>query len=568
MASNALFAGVSALQSYQDMLNVIGNDLANVNTTAYKSQRTRFGDLLYQTLAEGSSSQGVGEANPQQVGFGVGVQAIDQNMSQGTLQATGNNLDLALSGNGMFVVNNGVQNLFTRSGAFNVDPKGFLVDSTTGYRVQRFGQVGEGSAGSQAFQINGDNNIRIPFGTGIPGKTTTNVNLQGNLSASALGPLAQTLTSAQAFTTGTPPAAAQLTTQINALSDGNGKYKTGDQIVISGTRADGTAVPANTALTLTVGGPNASTMQDLINTINAAYNTGNPATSATASLDASGNLVLKANSTGPANGLSLTLADAANNTGSTNWANHIETVTTTGKNGDSNSSAIQVFDTQGTAHTLSLTFQKQADGTWTLTGSIPPGDGTMIASTVTGITFNDDGSFRGAAGAGNLASMSFQIKGLSKPQTFTFNFGSVNGFNGLTQFGGNSSAAAVNQDGFAAGFLNNLSIGQDGTINGIFTNGQTLPIAQLAVAQFSNPGGLDRVGNNYFSLSASSGTALIGTATSGGRGTISQGTLESSNVDVAGEFTQLIVAQRGFQVNAKTITVNDQVLQDLVNILQ
>ncbi len=176
--------------------------------------------------------------------------------------------------------------------------------------------------------------------------------------------------------------------------------------------------------------------------------------------------------------------------------------TTAGEDGAIVNGTIQIFDTQGTAHNLSLTFQKQADNTWNMTASLPSTDGTMINSTVTGITFNDNGSFRQVSGSGTV---SFQINGLSAPQTVSFNFGSANGFNGLTQFGGQSSAAATNQDGYAAGTLSSVSVAQDGTINGVFTNGQIFPLAQLAIAQFSNPAGLSLDGSNYYSQTINSG---------------------------------------------------------------
>lgn len=561
--ASSLFAGVSGLRSFQEMLNVVGNNLANVNTTGFKEQRVRFADLLYQTLAEATSANAsnAGGTNPLQVGFGVKVEAIDPNMGQGSLEATGGELDLAIQGNGFFVVNNGVGNLYSRAGAFGVDEKNFLVDPTTGYRVQRFGTTGEGSATSPAFQTPGDNSIKIPYGLGIPGKATTNVVLQGNLSANATGPLQQALTTAQPLKAGGAPATAA--TLMNALDDSNHLYAAGDKVLISGTRVDGTSVPAGTALTIAGGPPPTTTVGDLITAINTAM------PGSTASLDAQGNLVLKANNTGPVNSLSLTLTDNSGNAGSTSWNNHGLLVTTTGKDGDTVNSAIQIFDAQGNGHTLSLTLQKVANNTWNLTGTIPAGEGTTVDGRVDGLVFNEDGSFRQTTGTGvGDPAMTFQINGLSVPQTVNFNFGSANGFTGLTQFGGNSAAGAARQDGFTAGFLTSVVVAKDGVINGIFTNGRTLALAQLGIASFANPAGLDRQGDNYFALSNHSGNALIGAGLSSGRGSVQQGSLETSNVDIAQEFTQLIIAQRGFQVNARTITVSDQVLQELANIIR
>jgi flagellar hook protein FlgE len=160
------------------------------------------------------------------------------------------------------------------------------------------------------------------------------------------------------------------------------------------------------------------------------------------------------------------------------------------------------------------------------------------------------------------------INGLAAPQTISLNFGSANGFNGLTQFGGSSAAAASAQNGYAAGTLSSVSIAQDGTVNGVFTNGQIFPLAQLAIAQFTNPEGLSRVGQNYYQSTINSGVPVIAGGQAGGRGSVQSGALETSNVDVAKEFTNLISAQQAFQVNSRSIMVSSQVLQDLASIIR
>jgi flagellar hook protein FlgE len=488
--------------------------------------------------------------NPTQVGLGVITKAINTNFQQGTLQTTGGNYDLAIQGQGFFVANNGVTNLYTRAGAFGLDEKNFLVDPGTGYRAQRVGTLGEGDALNPSFQTPGIADIKIPLGTSIAGKPTADITLQGNLSANAVGPLAETLTSAQPFKSG--GAAAGLATSLNGLDGITTAYAAGDVIQIQGTDVGATPVSASYTVTAT------SKLSDLIGAINGAF------TKSTATLDPSGNLILKANSTGPAP-LTLALSDKTGDTGSFPWTNHGFGVTVNGKNGDTVNSAIQVFDSQGTAHTLTLVFTKQTTNVWNMTASIPAGDGTMIASAINGITFNDDGSFRQITGGGQPA-VSFQITGLTAPQMVNLGFGTPGKFDGLTQYGGASTLAATGQDGFAAGSLVSVSVGKDGVVEGVFSNGRTLSIAQVAIATFNNPGGLTREGSNYFSQSTQSGIPLLGTANSGDRGSIQQGALESSNVDVALEFTRLITAQRGFQVNTRTITVSDQILQDLANI--
>lgn len=557
--ATSLLAGVSGLRTHQTLLDVVGNNLANVNTIGFKGQRVEFQDLLFQTLSRSSatSSNQVGGTNPVQIGLGTRIGSIDTSFQQGNLQATGRDLDLAIQGDGFFVVNDGLQNLYSRAGAFAVDSNNYLVDPASGYRVQRTGTLGEGSATSPAFQLPGENSIRIPFGTGIPGQATNVITFRGNLSATASGPQSATLTTAQPFRSANAPAT--LATLINNLDSNPTNYVAGDRIRLQGTTFAGT--PVN--ITVPVGP--ATTMGDLINAINANF------TGATASLDATGNLIVRANTTGPS-ALNLTISDdtaAPPVVGSTRWSDHIFRTTTVGKDGDRVPTAIQVYDTQGTAHTVTLTFQKQANNTWNLSASMSASEGTVVDSTVTGITFNDDGSFRLVSGTGpGDADIAIQFNGIAAPQTLNFFFGDPNGSNGLTQFGGPTSAAAISQDGYSAGFLNSLSVSTDGVLQGVFTNGRSLPIAQLAIANFTNPTGLSREGNNYFMVTANSGLPLVGTALSGGRGAIQRGTLESSNVDTALEFTRLIIAQRGFQVNARTISVSNEVLQELASIIR
>ena len=165
----------------------------------------------------------------------------------------------------------------------------------------------------------------------------------------------------------------------------------------------------------------------------------------------------------------------------------------------------------------------------------------------------------------------FQINnlaGFGSPQKIKLSFGTPNAFNGLTQLGGGNSAAAISQDGFAQGTLQSASIGQDGTITGQFTNGLTESLAQVALATFTNPEGLKRSTNNYFQTTANSGTALVTAPLSGSAGSIQSGSLESSNVDIGSEFTQLVSAQRGYQVNAQAFSAANQMLQETANLLR
>ena len=321
---------MSGLQANQQWLDIVGNNLANLNTTGFKAQVLNFKDLVYQTTQPASTTAQGSGTNPQQIGAGVGT-TTSADESQGTITTTGNALDLALQGGGEFVVNDGTQDYYTRAGSFSVDQNNYLIDPTTGDRVQRFGAVGEATATTPGFQTAGNNGIQIPNTTGIPGQATTVVNLTGNLSASDTGPLAATLTSAQAFTVGGAPATGA--TLLNSLDGRSAPYQTGDSVVISGTDANGTAVNTTLAVSAT------STLSDLVNAINAAY------PQSTASINASGDLVLQSKTTGPSS-LSLELADPSGNAGSTNFGNYATATTVTGKTGDTVNTSVQVYDSR------------------------------------------------------------------------------------------------------------------------------------------------------------------------------------------------------------------------------
>ena len=553
--ANALLTGVSGLIAHQRMLDVIGNNLANLNTTAYKSQRTLFADLLYQTLrpASSSSSTDIGGLNPIQIGSGVSMTQVDRNFAQGNLEATGSLLDFAMQGEGFFVMSDGVQNVFSRAGSFVLDEGGKLVDPTSGYPIQRFGTVGEPDGVNPGFQVPGDLGIVIPFGASIPGEPTSNVALTGNLDAGAIGPLAEVHTSISPYLEG--GAAATVATLLNNLDSNVAAYGGADAIQISGSETDGTPI----ATSLAVGA--ATTLGDLLSAISAAYS------GATASLDANGNLVLTADNVGDAL-LSLSLSDAGGNTGGTSFANHTPNVTTNGKVGDIVQSSVEIFDVRGGQHTIALTFQKQGDNVWDMTAGMSAAEGTLVDDSVQQIQFNDEGSIQQVLGTGiGDANIEVQFNGITMTQSISFSLGSSNSFDGLTHFGGGSSMAAL-QNGFAPGSLASINVSSDGIIAGVATNGRTFEVAQLAIASFRNVKGLQGRGNNLYEESLNSGPVQLGTALSGDRGSISVGQLEGSNVDIAFEFTRLIVAQRGFSANARTITVTDEVLEELTNLIR
>jgi len=560
MAVRSLLTGATGLRGHQTMLDVVANNLSNVNTTAYKSKRLRFADQMYDSIRSASGPSGtLGGTNPQQIGLGARVSAIDKDFQQGVLELTGNELDVAIQDNGFFIVTDGTQTLYTRAGAFDIDEDGFLVDTGTGFHVQRVGTAGEGGPGQPVIQAVGNSNIRIPYGTLIPGERTAQITLTGNLDAQAIGPRAEVLTGTVQLTDalGNP---ATVATPLTDLFGGN--LAAGDTITFSGSQVNGTAVPPTA---FNVGANNVGA---LINAISAAYASGDPINGATAGIQ-NGYIVLTANSSRPAS-LVLSLTDTRPQPN--NWGAF--SVTTDGKDGDRASSAIEIFDSQGSPHVLTLTWEKRGTNIWRLTADTQ--DGTFPINPVTGVANNvvDEIHFNADGSLGNIFDLDPGItidwtgSGVGTGHTIEFDHGTAQGYNGITQFGGFTSATASDQDGFGAGNLISVDVEKDGTITGLFSNSQRSPIAQLAMAIFANQAGLNEEGTNYFGVSPNSGIPLIGTPGTGGRGTVVNGVLEASNVDVGVEFVRLITAQRGFQVNARTIRVSDEVLEEAVNIIR
>lgn len=404
----SMFSGVSGLRIHQTMMDIIGNNIANINTIGYKSSSVNFQSMLSQTLKGASSpSENSGGSNPIQIGLGAKMSSIDFNFAQGNLQSTGKITDMAIQGEGFFIVKSGIGTYYTRAGNFAFDSSGNLVNPSDGSIVQ--GWIAD---------VNGIVNANI---------APTNLNI----------PINQTIQ------------------------------------------------------------PNATTK-----------------------VSYAGNLPSNANI------------------------------------GDKFYAPIQIIDSQGNSHDLTIEFAKTDENQWSWQVTTPSGangNGTIqfnangsIASIVTDtpITYNPDGA---------------------DPISIVPDFGTVDKIDGITQFATDATIAAISQNGNVSGTLQSISIGGNGEITGVFTNGQNKVLGQIAMALFKNPSGLLSVGNSLFSESNNSGVPIIGVPDSGGRGQIIVGTVEMSNVDLAKEFADMIVAQRGFQANSKIISASDEMLQVLVN---
>jgi len=560
--SYALSSGVTGLQAHQTMLDVAGNNLANVNTTAFKGSTVTFSDTLSQTLRNASGPSGnLGGVNPQQMGSGTQVANIMKNMTQGSISSTGQDLDMALDGAGFFCLSNGGAPVFSRSGAFGVDADNYLVDPSTGFRVQRTGSVGE----TEGFQTVGNDDIRIPYSTSIPPESTTEIEVTGNLraegSSSAESGTKLKMVMGSDFSTGgiTP---AEFPTLLQDLDQFSGTWGGAEQFNFTGTQADGTTHTWSLAVNAT------STVGDVVNAINADATF---ATDRVAYLQNGKVIVETLNSGYNKCDFNMSFSSGGGATVDMNSYFNIETPA----GNDISLTTTTIFDTQGGEHTLSLAFVRTDTAQkWDMIIKDVSGDVNALTDRrITGIDFTTIGEFDGLDGTDAGGSI-FQIDfahDAGNNQIIDVNLGTKGQLTGLTQFataGVESTAVAERKNGYEAGMLSDVTVDTEGMLVGRFTNGELKDIAALKIAVFQNPMGLESAGNNYFVETANSGVAMETTAMSNGAGKIQNRSLERSNVDTAIEFVRLMEAQNGFQANSRTITIANEVLKELTNIIR
>lgn len=345
--------------------------------------------------------------------------------------------------------------------------------------------------------------------------------------------------------------AASTTTDLNNLASTVVDYEVGDVIDIAGTDADGGAVV--TSFTYGVDG---TTLGDLVGFLDSAYGQ-----STVTFEDGTGQIEITSDIVGEAE-LSLSITDQTNQVGRSDWATHFFAVTTNGTGPDTVTSSIETFDASGSSHIITFEFTRQADGSWNMDPTMPAEDGEILSGPVEGITFNENGSILSPTSA----DLTVQFEGQSS-QTITVDFGTSGQFEGITQFGNPATLIAEEQDGYGAGELASMQVNSAGIIEGFFTNGQTQELANFGIASFANEAGLDATGDNYFQQSPNTGDRVFGAGGENGNGDVVGGAIEASNVDTAVEFVHLIQAQRGFQSNARVITVQDELLSEVVNII-
>jgi len=240
----------------------------------------------------------------------------------------------------------------------------------------------------------------------------------------------------------------------------------------------------------------------------------------------------------------------------------------TARNAGVVTTSITAYDANGTSHDVSVTFTKsQVANEWYWKASTA-GTEQVVGGGAGKLTFGSDGTVSSFSFDDNAGKLTIDPKDGAAPMQIDLNPGGSGKFSGLTQFDAASTAAITSQNGHTMGSLQSISIGVDGIITGQFSNGVTRSLAQVEVADFTNPQGLTKISTSVYAESANSGDPVYGRPGSQSTSTIASGKLEGSNVDLAGQFTEMITAQRAYQANAKVITTSDQLLQTLVGIVQ
>ena len=538
----SLSSAVAGLNTQQTAMDVIGANISNINTVGYKGSRTSFQDVMSQTMQSATGSSGErGGTNAIQIGMGVGLAAVDTITEAGSYQSTGRNTDLAIQKEGYFVVTDGKQQYYTRAGNFDFDSKGNLVIPGSGLFIRGWNAL-DGVLDSSG-QIS---NIQVPAGTSIPAQATTEMTFINNLSASAM-PGTTAMTSKDVYDS---------LGKTHTLNDTF--TKVGDNKWISAvTMADGTPVTNGlTEISFDTKGSFSTVKQATVNAAAASsinldltkYQLDNT----TGSVHSSYYTVADNGSPAALHVLKATFTQMADN----KWTYAV--TDTSSKSSSALKTGEIVYDstaaTDYTDNNAAATFSINGA---TITFSLS-GDGVAP----TGTSFHADRS--------SADSAAYSTNATVNPIEFTpadaaTVYVAMNYYD-LTQYGTDTTVQASEQNGYAAGTLDSVSIDSTGKIIGTFTNGETQDLAQIALATFTNPGGLTRVGGSMFAESENSGFASIGTSGSGGRGEIQSGTLEMSNIDLADQFSKMIVAQRGFQSNSKIITVSDEMMEILANL--
>lgn len=526
--SSSLYQGITGLQAHSQAISVIGNNLANVSTTGYKGSNIYFQDLISQDISTAAGNS--------QMGLGVQVAAIYADFSQGAIETTTEATDLAIGGKGFFTVKVPAtdNNYYTRAGNFRFDSDGYLVD-TNGYRVQGWAmeRASTASTSSTDYAIYGSPVDVQVANFQAPASATTSINMVTNLDP----------TSQSQCDSATDPYFAMFetwngTAETPLASTSYGYSNTIKVYDETGTSHVVTVYYDKVTMNSNAG---ADTVWEYMVTCKPSEDgrTQSPALKGTSGAGVlmigtmtfrSGQLVgqsaytLKSNASTDVKNLNQwTTADFSTGGYPLMTANFIQA---------SNASATNA--TKATSIAMDFGIRSKSR-TWTQASGTLASNASMIGNNTTT--------------AGVLPSMGNPAVSALATQSYD-----TGGFSTLFQ----------KQDGYTAGYLQSVSVSADGVLSGVFSNGQEMELYTLTMTSFTNQWGLRREGNNLFSETRDSGSALTGTAKSAGKGSITSNALESSNVDMASQFVDLITSQRGFQANSKVITTTDTLLGEVI----
>lgn len=581
MASTvALYTGLTGLNANSRGIEVAGNNIANANTTAFKSSRILYESAFSWTFREATApAQTTGGTNPTQVGLGVKVAGTMRDMNQGTVTVTGDARDMAIEGPGFFIVERAGAQLYTRAGAFRQDEDRNLVsvdgDFLLGYGVDENANIVEGQL----------QRLRIPLGARSDAQATTSVRFAGNLNATGDLPqggsvidLAQSTGAGLAQLGGTtpPPAAGSvigpttLLTQVeDSLAPGSALFAVGQRVRVEGATRFGGVLPV---AELAIGA--ATTVQDFLSFLSATLgiqSTGgaNPdGNTPGVSLDPATGLVRIVGNAGEINGLALpstalrVVDDAGQFVRAPFGTDEVSAAT-----GESVRTTFVVYDSLGALVEAELGFVLEStsdQGTtwrWFVDSDADTTGGPAVATGV--VRFDTSGRLLDAAPI--AVSIDRAGTGSATPVSFTIDL--TEGEERMTALADDQSeVASVFRDGQSSGTLQDFGVGRDGTILGTFSNGLVRPLGRVPLATFANDAGLKDLGDNLFEVTANSGEAIVADPTTLGTGAIVGGALENSNVDLGREFVTLITASTGYSASSRVIQTADELIETLISL--
>ena len=579
----SLYSGVAGLKTHQTKMDVIGNNIANVNTTAFKSSSITFSELMSQTTQKASgpnATTGTGGTNARQIGLGVKAGAINTNISgQGSSQSTGNPFDIMITGSNFFVVSNGSENFFTRDGSFYVDGGGNLAMTSTGYNVMGWGVDEETNNIKQdtvsALRIMSAANMTYPpeatskaYVSGIIDKNDTDVtSVNGkSMNLNFYDNLGYSYTARLIFKQSANVNEYSLEFDKLLDSEGNEVDITGVTFGSEGLIQEkpGKVMFNSAGYTWDKGGKKLTSVDG-----KEVYAVVQPAMFEDGELAMDKKVPVSADTEMTVRECIDNIAKAYGYEGSTE--EFLNLYTLDAETGDPLSVKQMLYN-------LAQANAGNTEGTFPMYNNDDFGGGTAVGFDIAGryydgttVNFDpDNGKFAGIGGSPTQTTITM---GLSK---LGGNFSDIEidlSESSMFDNKGTSTVGATSGDmdgvgsGRRLGDMIGVSIQQNGMIYASYDNGMTKLLGQIATAEFANASGLEKQGDNLYSATLNSGEFDgIGVDVTANGGYMSTGQLEMSNVDLSAEFTEMITTQRGFQANSRIITVSDTLLEELTNL--